>query len=104
MQMRVLVLEVLQEDYIFMAKVKSIPNHVIEKKYILKNSILPVFTIFILNIGSIFSVSIAVETIFSYPGLGKIIFDAIIARDYALIQYCLLTISTMVIFSKLFRR
>lgn len=98
-QMRVSVLEVLQEDYIFMAKVKSIPNHIIEKRYILKNSILPVFTIFMLNIGSIFSGSIAVETVFSYPGLGKIMFDAIIARDYPLIQYCFLTISIMVIFS-----
>lgn len=98
-QMRVSVLEVLNEDYIFMAKVKSIPDEVIKKKYILRNSLLPVFTIFMLNIGYIFSGSIVVESVFSYPGLGKIMFDAIIARDYPLIQYCFLTISTMVIFS-----
>ncbi|HSQ88713.1 ABC transporter permease [Romboutsia sp.] len=98
-QMRVSVLEVLNEDYIFMAKVKSIPDEVIKKKYILRNSLLPVFTIFMLNIGYIFSGSIVVESVFSYPGLGKIMFDSIIARDYPLIQYCFLTISTMVILS-----
>ncbi len=96
-QMRVSVLEVLNEDYVFMAKVKSIPDETIKKKYLLRNSLLPVFTILMLNIGFIFSGSIVVETVFSYPGLGKIMFDAIIARDYPLIQYCFLMISTMVI-------
>lgn len=99
LQMRVSVLEVLNEDYIFMAKVKSIPDDKIKRKYILRNSLLPVFTILMLNIGFIFSGSIVVETVFSYPGLGKIMFDAIIARDYPLIQYCFLMISTMVILS-----
>ncbi|MGL5328885.1 MAG: ABC transporter permease [Peptostreptococcaceae bacterium] len=98
-QMRVAVLEVLNEDYIFMAKVKSISDDIINKKYILRNSLLPIFTVLMLNIGYIFSGSIVVESVFSYPGLGKIMFDAIIARDYPLIQYCFLSISIMVILS-----
>jgi peptide/nickel transport system permease protein len=63
----------------------------------MRNALLPVFTIFMMNIGYIFSGAIIVETVFSYPGIGRIMFEAVIARDYPLLQYSFLVISLMVI-------
>ncbi|MCC5910613.1 MAG: ABC transporter permease [Clostridiaceae bacterium] len=97
--MRYALIEVMGEDFVFMAKAKGIPQSIIRYKYIVRNALLPVFTVFMLRVGYIFSGSVVIETVFAYPGLGRIMYDAISTRDYPLIQYSFLLISLMVILS-----
>ena len=95
--MRYSLLEVLGDDFVLMARAKGLSERIIKYRYIMRNALLPVFTIFMMNIGYIFSGAIIVETVFSYPGIGRIMFEAVIARDYPLLQYSFLVISLMVI-------
>ena len=95
--MRYSLIEVLGEDFVLMARAKGLSEKIIKYRYIMRNALLPVFTIFMMNLGYIFSGAIVVETVFSYPGIGRIMYEAVIARDYPLLQYSFLLISLMVI-------
>ncbi|WP_051533937.1 ABC transporter permease [Desulfitibacter alkalitolerans] len=95
--MRYSLLEVLGEDFVLMARAKGLSDKIIKYRYIMRNALLPVFTIFMMDLGYIFSGAIVVETVFSYPGIGRIMYEAVIARDYPLLQYSFLLISLMVI-------
>ena len=95
--MRYSLLEVLGDDFVLMARAKGLSDKIIKYRYIMRNALLPVFTIFMMNLGFIFSGAIVVETVFSYPGVGRIMYEAVIARDYPLLQYSFLVISLMVI-------
>ena len=95
--MRYSLLEVLGDDFVLMARAKGLSNKIIKYRYIMRNALLPVFTIFMMNLGYIFSGAIVVETVFSYPGIGRIMYEAVIARDYPLLQYSFLVISLMVV-------
>ena len=86
-------LEVLQEDYIVTARAKGSGELRVLVKHALKNSLLPVITIVGLQLGSLLTGSIITETIFSWPGIGRLIIQAINARDYPLVQGCVLVIA-----------
>ena len=79
-------LTVLGEDYITVARSKGIHERWILFRHALRNALLPVATLFMLRVGFVFSGAVVVETVFSYPGLGRLIFEAVIARDYPLLQ------------------
>lgn len=79
-------LTVLGEDYITVARAKGIHERLVLFRHALRNALLPVATLFMLRVGFVFSGAVVVETVFSYPGLGRLIFEAVVARDYPLLQ------------------
>jgi peptide/nickel transport system permease protein len=90
-------LTVLGEDYVVMAKMRGIPPRRINLFYIMGNTLIPVFSQLMLDIGYLLSGSVLIETVFSYPGLGVLMRYAVSARDYPLIQYTFLFSSFLTI-------
>ena len=85
-QFRAEVLEQLGRDYVLGAKARGVKSSVILFKNVLHNAAIPVLTIVALSIGSLLGGSVVVETIFRWPGIGKLVMDSITARDYPVIQ------------------
>ncbi|MBI3954250.1 MAG: ABC transporter permease [Chloroflexi bacterium] len=79
-------LDVMDSEFIKMARIKGIPEHLVIWKHGLKNAAIPVVTVLGLQIAGLLGGSVIAETIFSWPGVGKQIVDAIYARDYAVVQ------------------
>ena len=90
---------VLGEDYIKMAEIRGLSKTRIRFFYWWRNAMIPVVTLLLLNLGQILGGSVVVEAVFSYPGLGRVLYDAVLARDYPLMQYSFLIISIMVLVS-----
>jgi peptide/nickel transport system permease protein len=88
-------LEVLQEDYVRTAHAKGLREGVVLRRHALKNAFLPVITIIGLQTGSLLAGAIITETIFSWPGIGKWVYDAILGRDYPIVQGVTLLIALM---------
>ncbi|WP_338604375.1 ABC transporter permease [Sulfolobus tengchongensis] len=82
LQMRANTIYVLGEDFVNFAEISGIKKDIIEKKYIGKNAILPLYTSLIIAIGFSFSGSVFVEQTFSYPGVGLLLINAITSNDY----------------------
>jgi peptide/nickel transport system permease protein len=79
-------MEVLKEDYITTSKAVGYPDSIIFYRHALRNALLPSVTLLSLMVGTIFMGAILVETVFSWPGLGLLMFEAIHARDYPLLM------------------
>ena len=79
-------LEVLEKEYIRLARTYGFSDVKIYTKYALKNALLPTITVIGLNLGWLLGSSVVVETVFSLPGIGAMLLDAVIVRDYPLIQ------------------
>lgn len=88
-------LEVLRADYIRTARAKGLAEGVITIRHALKNASLPVVTIVGLQVGFLLSGAILTETIFSWPGVGRWIFDSILNRDYPVVQGMSLVIAVI---------
>lgn len=99
--MRSGLLSVLNEDYIKLAEVRGISRRRIRFFYEWRNAVVPVFTVLMLRLGFIFSGSVVIEAVFSYPGIGQVLYNAVLARDYPLMQYSFLLISLTVILANL---
>ncbi|MEL6798716.1 MAG: ABC transporter permease [Pseudomonadota bacterium] len=84
--MRGLMISVQGEDYVSLAKAKGLKPRYILYKYMVRNAILPQVTAFALKVGLLVSGQILVERIFSYNGMGKLLYDAILDQDFAVIQ------------------
>lgn len=91
------VLQTLSQDYVKMARFRGIPEKKIRTDYIMRNAMVPVFTLLMMDVGYLLSGSVLIETVFSYPGLGVLMRDAVSARDYPLIQYTFLISSVLTI-------
>jgi peptide/nickel transport system permease protein len=87
------VLEVLREDYVTTARAKGLSEFRVVWKHVLRNAMLPVLTIVGLQFGALLAGSIITETIFSWPGLGTLMVEAIQTRDYPVVQGCVLVIA-----------
>ena len=79
-------LDVLQEDYIRTANAKGLVERLVLFRHALKNAFLPVITVIGIQAGSLLAGAVLTETIFSWPGIGKWVYDAILARDYPIVQ------------------
>lgn len=79
-------LEVLREDYIRTAFAKGVGNTVVVYRHALKNAAIPIVTIIGTNVGYLLGGAVLTETVFARPGLGKLLVDAILARDYPVVQ------------------
>ncbi|UPT58445.1 ABC transporter permease subunit [Geobacillus thermoleovorans] len=91
-------LEVMKSDYIRTARAKGLSMFWVVYKHSLKNAIIPVLTVIGLQTGLLLGGAILTETIFSWPGIGRYIYDAIGYRDYPVIQSGILIIATIFIF------
>jgi len=89
---RTSMLEELGQDYIRTARAKGMPERTIVLRHALRNALNPVLTVVGLQFGSLLAGAIVTETIFSWPGLGRLTLSAISNRDYALVQGCILTV------------
>ncbi len=94
-------LESLQEDYIRTAHAKGLREGVVLFRHALRNAFLPVVTIIGLQTGTLLAGAILTETIFSWPGIGKWVYDAILARDYPIVQGGTLVIAIIFVFVNL---
>ncbi|WP_066749350.1 dipeptide ABC transporter permease DppB [Proteus myxofaciens] len=94
-------LEVLGEDYIRTARAKGLSRARVILIHALRNAMLPVVTVIGLQVGTMLAGAILTETIFSWPGLGRWLIDALQRRDYPVVQGGVLLIATMIIFVNL---
>jgi ABC-type dipeptide/oligopeptide/nickel transport system permease component len=88
-------LEVLGQDYIRTAHAKGLRERVVVLRHALRNALLPVITVVGLQIGILLSGAILTETVFSWPGIGRWLVDAIYTRDYPIVQGVTLTIAVI---------
>ena len=95
--MRSNILQVFSEDYIVLAQAKGLRRSKILTKYALRNALLPSFTGLMLSLGQAVGGAIATEIIFSYPGIGLTIMNAILSHDYPLVQGCFAIIALSVV-------
>lgn len=90
-------LEVLREDYIRAARARGLSPARLVFVHALRNALVPVLTVFGLQVGSLLSGAVLTETLFSWPGIGKWLIEAIGARDYPVVQNGILLIAALVI-------
>lgn len=88
-------LEVLSKDYVRTAKAKGQTPRLVVYRHALRNALLPVVTVIGLSFGSLLSGALLTETVFSWPGIGRWVYDAIAARDYPVIQGGVLFVAVM---------
>jgi peptide/nickel transport system permease protein len=89
---RTAMLEELGQDYIRTARAKGLPENVVVYRHALRNALVPVLTVVGLQFGALLAGAIITETIFSWPGIGRLTIQAIGNRDYYLVQGCILMI------------
>ena len=99
--MRSALLDVLSEDYILTAKAKGLRTFQILKDHALKNAMLPMVTLIAINLGFTVAGAVQIETVFSWPGLGGTIFEAVGRRDFPVLQGAFLMIAVSVILANL---
>jgi len=101
MVMRSSVVEVLSEDYILTAKAKGMSTVQILRDHAMKNAMLPMITVIALTLGYTVGGAIQVETVFSWPGIGRLIYDAVGKQDFPVLQGTFLLIAISVIAANL---
>jgi peptide/nickel transport system permease protein len=80
------IIEQSSEDYVLMFSMAGMHTSDVFKKYVLRNSLLPPITVFALHLGYILSGAALVEIVFGWPGMGRLLLDAVYSRDYPLIM------------------
>ncbi len=98
---RASMLEVLESDYVRTARAKGLSERSVVYKHALRNAVIPVVTVIGLQFGALLSGALLVETVFNWPGLGRLAFDSILRRDTAVLLGVLLVSSVMVIVANL---
>lgn len=79
---RTSMIDVLGADYIRTARAKGLPERVVVLKHALRNALIPLVTLVGLQFGQVFAGAVLVETVFAWPGLGRLVFESILRRDY----------------------
>lgn len=100
--LRASLLQVAGEDYVQMARAKGLTEPWVWLKHTLRNALLPVITIVSLQLGGLLAGAIITETIFSWPGIGRLTVQAIQTRDYPLVQGCVVTLAVSYLLVNLF--
>jgi peptide/nickel transport system permease protein len=100
--MRNVMMSTLGEDYVLLAEAKGLTRHRVTFTYAARNAILPNMAGFALSLGFIVSGAILTEVVFSYPGVGYVLFEAVSNEDYPLMQGIFLMITILVLLANLF--
>jgi peptide/nickel transport system permease protein len=96
-------LEVLRQDYVRTARAKGLFERVVVIKHALRNALIPIITILVFDIAGIFSGAILAETIFSYPGMGRLYFDGLVQSDWPVVMAYLFIVAVLVVVATLIR-
>ena len=94
-------LEALAEDYVRTARAKGLSEWVVIRGHVLKNALIPVVTVLGLQLGTLIGGAVITEYVFALPGVGRLVVDAVFARDYPLVQGVILLIAVGFIVSNL---
>jgi peptide/nickel transport system permease protein len=94
-------LEALSEDYIRTARAKGLSDGAVIRRHALKNALIPVVTVLGLQLGTLIGGAVITEYVFALPGVGRLVVDAVFARDYPLVQGVVLLIAVGFILSNL---
>jgi peptide/nickel transport system permease protein len=89
--------EVMREDYIITARAKGLSERVVVYKHGLRNALLPLITVLGMDFAFVLAGTVLVETVFAWPGMGRLMFDAIVARDYPVLTGIFTVVTAMVI-------
>jgi ABC-type dipeptide/oligopeptide/nickel transport system permease component len=100
--MRAEMLEVLNQDYIKAAKAKGLKYSIVVMKHALRNALIPIVTMLALRLPWIIGGAVVIEVVFSWGGLGSLLVNSVLARDYPVVQSILLLISITVVLANLF--
>jgi peptide/nickel transport system permease protein len=100
-QTRASFIDVLQQGYIRTARAKGLDKRRVILWHAFKNAMLPVVTVLGIQLGALFSGAVITETIFAVPGIGRLMVDSILSRDYPLVQAVVLFITFAVVFANL---
>jgi len=90
-------LEVIGSDYIKLVRLKGIPEWVVTVKHALKNSLIPILTLAGLNLLVMVNVAVVVEVVFNWPGVGQLLYDALVNRDFPMVQGVVLMSGLMIV-------
>lgn len=99
--MRASMLEVIRQDFVRTARAKGLPERTVIFKHALRNALLPVITLLGLYLPFVFSGAVLVETVFSWPGMGRMLVEAIAQRDYPVVMAGSMVFATMVVLGNL---
>lgn len=91
------VLSTLSEDFLVLSRAKGLTDRQVCYRHALPNSLLPVYTRFTLQVGVAIGGAVVIETVFAYPGIGRVIFEGAVDRDYPLLQGAFLVLTVTVI-------
>jgi ABC-type dipeptide/oligopeptide/nickel transport system permease component len=94
-------LEVMGHDYIRTARAKGLHEWAILSRHALRNSLIPVVTMLGLQFGHLLSGAVVTETVFAWPGTGRLIIQAVLARDFPLVQGAVTVVAAFVVFATL---
>ena len=101
MTMRYSMLETLGEDYIRTARAKGAGERRVLFGHVARNTIAPVITVLAIRLGFAFGGTVIIETVFSYPGLGRLVFEAVAGRDYPVMQAAFLVFTAAILIANL---
>jgi peptide/nickel transport system permease protein len=99
--MRYSMLNVLGADFVRTARAKGLKESTVLFGHVVRNALAPVITVLAMRLGFAFGGTVVTETVFSYPGLGRLIFEAVAGRDYPVLQAAFLVITVAVLLSNL---
>ena len=94
-------LEVLNQDYVTTARAKGLAGRIVLSRHVVRNALLPVVTMLGYRLAFVLSGTIVVETIFAWPGIGRLFIDSIFRLDYQVVQAIVLLLSTFVVIGNL---
>ena len=95
-------LEVLESDYIKMVRAKGLPTRMVLWKHAFKNASIPVFTLFFVNFAGLISGAVITETIFAWPGVGRLLVESLLVRDYPTTQAVIFFVAAFILFINIF--
>ena len=94
-------LDVLDSEYVKLARIKGVSEFVVIWKHAFKNALLPVVTYSVVLLASVVASAVVTETVFAWPGLGQLIVQAVVGRDFPLIQGIVLFVGSFVLIANL---
>jgi peptide/nickel transport system permease protein len=95
-------LEVLGSEYVKLARIKGLPEALVISKHAFKNALIPVLTLAGINLVIMINVAVVVETVFAWPGIGRLLYEGIAFRDFPVVQATVLLAGSMIVVVNLF--
>ena len=90
-------LDVLNQDYVRTARAKGLAHSTVVTRHVMRNALIPLLTVLALQSAVVFSGAIVTETVFSWPGMGRLVVSSIQTRDYPVVQGTVIVITSCVI-------